>query len=112
MNFRRPEAYFARGALGACGGAGGNGNGGSSNGGGGAAAMYLIGGTVSGVSTGVGVTLLDDGGEAVTVDVDGSFTFPTALAGGAGCARQPVGVLRLERQPRLPAARLSGRSAD
>lgn len=47
------------------------------------AATFTIGGTVSGLTTGKSVTLLDNGGDALTVAVNGTFTFKTALATGA-----------------------------
>jgi hypothetical protein len=47
------------------------------------AATFTIGGTVSGLTTGKSVTLLDNGGDALTVAVNGKFTFKTALATGA-----------------------------
>ena len=47
------------------------------------AASFTIGGTVSGLTTGKSVTLLDNGGDALTVSVNGKFTFKTALATGA-----------------------------
>ena len=47
------------------------------------AKTYTIGGTVSGLITGRSVTLLDNGGNSLTVTANGSFTFTTALAGGA-----------------------------
>lgn len=50
------------------------------------APTYTIGGTVSGLSTGTSVTLLNNGGDAVTVNADGSFQFATALAQGAAYA--------------------------
>ncbi len=44
---------------------------------------HTIGGTVSGLSTGASVTLLDNGGDSLAVTANGKFTFKTALAGGA-----------------------------
>jgi len=38
---------------------------------------------VSGLGTGLSVTLLDNGSDAVTVNANGNFHFPTALASGA-----------------------------
>ena len=46
-------------------------------------ATFTIGGTVSGLNTGASVTLLDNGGDALTVTANGTFTFKTALASGA-----------------------------
>jgi hypothetical protein len=45
-------------------------------------AAFTIGGTVSGLNTGTSVTLLDNGGDALTVTANGAFTFKTALASG------------------------------
>ena len=47
------------------------------------AATFTIGGSVSGLTTGKSVTLLDNGGDSLTVSVNGKFTFKTALATGA-----------------------------
>ena len=44
---------------------------------------FTIGGTVSGLTTGNSVTLLDNGGDSLKVTANGKFTFTTALAGGA-----------------------------
>ena len=56
---------------------------------------YTVGGAVSGLSTGASVTLLDNGADATTVSSNGTFTFPTALQGGASWAvtvgTQPAG---------------------
>jgi len=56
---------------------------------------YTIGGSVSGLVTGKSVSLLNNGGDALTVNANGGFTFATALASGAGYAvtvgTQPVG---------------------
>jgi hypothetical protein len=56
---------------------------------------FTIGGTVSGLNAGDSVTLLDDGGDALTVTKDGVFNFSTALASGASykvtIAAQPTG---------------------
>ena len=48
-----------------------------------AAKTYTIGGTVSGLSSGKSVTLLDNGTDSLTVAANGGFTFKTALASGA-----------------------------
>ena len=48
-----------------------------------AAKTYTIGGTVSGLNSGTSVTLLDNGGNSLTVTANGIFTFKTALASGA-----------------------------
>jgi hypothetical protein len=47
------------------------------------AATFTIGGTVSGLSSGTSVTLLDNGSGPLKVSANGAFTFATALAGGA-----------------------------
>jgi predicted SpoU family rRNA methylase len=47
------------------------------------ASNFTIGGTVSGLTTGKSVTLLDNGTDALTVTANGKFTFKTALATGA-----------------------------
>ncbi|MBP0500827.1 hypothetical protein J8J32_22390, partial [Mycobacterium tuberculosis] len=47
-----------------------------------APATYSVGGTVSGLTSGKSVTLLDNGGDAVVVNANGSFNFPTKLAQG------------------------------
>ena len=44
---------------------------------------FTIGGTVSGLTSGKSVTLLDNGGDSLKVTANGKFTFTTALAGGA-----------------------------
>jgi hypothetical protein len=44
---------------------------------------FTIGGTVSGLSASTSVTLLDNGGNALTVSANGSFTFSTPIASGA-----------------------------
>ncbi len=43
---------------------------------------FTIGGTVSGLTTGNSVTLLDNGSDSLKVTANGKFTFTTALAGG------------------------------
>jgi hypothetical protein len=54
-----------------------------------------IGGTVSGLGTGLSVTLLNNGGDALTVDRNGSFAFADSLDANAAYAvtvkTQPVG---------------------
>ena len=45
---------------------------------------FTIGGTVSGLNTGASVTLLDNATDSLTVSTNGTFTFKTALATGAG----------------------------
>jgi len=96
--------------LSGCGGGGGGANeasGSGSSGGGsssgsssggtslGGNAAFAVGGTVSGLASGASVTLNDNGGDPVTVSVNGNFTFPTALAAGssydASVATQPNG---------------------
>ncbi len=59
--------------LSACGGGGG----------GGPAATYSVGGTISGLASGQSVVLQNNGGDNLTISSNGSFTFPTQLAGGA-----------------------------
>jgi hypothetical protein len=44
---------------------------------------FTIGGTVNGLNSGTSVTLLDNGGDSLTVSANGAFTFKTALASGA-----------------------------
>ena len=62
-----------------------------------AATDFTIGGTVSGLSTGASVTLLDNGGNALKVAANGTFTFTTVLATGASynvtVSVQPTGEL-------------------
>ena len=48
-----------------------------------AAKIYTVGGTLSGLNSGASVTLLDNGGDSLTLTANGKFTFKTALAGGA-----------------------------
>jgi hypothetical protein len=59
------------------------------------ASTFTIGGTVSGLTTGAAVTLLDNGADSLKVTVNGKFTFKTALATGATYAvtvgTQPTG---------------------
>ncbi len=56
---------------------------------------YSVGGTVSGLGAGLAVTLLNNGGNALTVNADGSFTFSDRLKSGAAYAvtvgTQPAG---------------------
>jgi hypothetical protein len=56
---------------------------------------YTVGGTVSGLSNGASVALLDNGGDAKTVNGNGAFTFATALASGTNyqvtVGTQPTG---------------------
>ena len=44
---------------------------------------YTIGGTVSGLSSGASVTLLDNGADALKVTANGAFTFATPVASGS-----------------------------
>ena len=46
------------------------------------APTFTIGGTLSGLNTGASITLLDNGGDSLTVTANGAFTFKTALASG------------------------------
>ena len=59
------------------------------------ATNYTIGGTVSGLGAGKSVGLLNNGGDAITRNANGGFTFPTALASGAAYSvtvgTQPAG---------------------
>src|ERR1700734_2957234 len=48
-----------------------------------AASTFTVGGTVSGLTTGQSVTLLDNGGNSTVVSSNTTFTFSTALASGA-----------------------------
>lgn len=83
-------------ALTACGGGGGGGGGGGNTGGnsGGTTPTYSIGGAVSGL-TGTGLVLQDNGGDNLTVNNNGAFTFATKVnSGGAYAvtvATQPSG---------------------
>jgi uncharacterized repeat protein (TIGR03803 family) len=51
-----------------------------------APSKFTIGGSVTGLPSGSSLTLLDNGGDALTVTGNGSFTFPTSLASGAAYA--------------------------
>jgi len=59
------------------------------------AVTHTIGGTVSGLSSGASVVLKDNNADALTVSANGSFTFPTPVASGAGytvtVGTQPAG---------------------
>jgi len=59
------------------------------------ACKYTIGGTLSGLNTGASITLLDNGGDSLTVTANGKFTFATALVTGAAykvtIGTQPTG---------------------
>lgn len=46
-------------------------------------AVNAVYGTVTGLASGVSVSLLDNGGDPLTVSANGSFVFPTALAPGS-----------------------------
>jgi len=56
---------------------------------------HTIGGTISGLSSGASVVLEDNGADALTVSVNGSFTFATPLASGTSytvtVGTQPAG---------------------
>ena len=58
-------------------------------------ATFTIGGTLSGLTSGAHVVLQNNGGDALTVSANGSFTFATALASGAAysvtVSTQPAG---------------------
>src|SRR5450631_2802883 len=43
---------------------------------------YIVGGTVTGLSTGASLVVSNNGGNATTIEANGSFTFPTAIASG------------------------------
>jgi len=47
---------------------------------------YAIGGTLAGLATGGKITLLDNGGDALTLSANGTYQFPTALPDGAAYA--------------------------
>jgi hypothetical protein len=57
--------------------------------------MYTIGGTVTGLNAGAGVSLLDNGASALVVSTNGAFVFQESVAkGGAYAATvgtQPTG---------------------
>ena len=57
-------------------------------GGGGTSAQYTIGGTLSGLTGGQQVTLMDnaDTGHALTLSANGSFSFPVSVGSGASYA--------------------------
>jgi hypothetical protein len=61
----------------------------------GSAATFSIGGSISGLPAGTGVTLLDNGTDPLTVGADGTFKFLTPLATGSAYAvtvwKQPTG---------------------
>ena len=46
-------------------------------------AGVTIGGNISGLTAGQSVTLLNNGGDAISLSANGAFTFPTALSSGA-----------------------------
>lgn len=48
--------------------------------------FYTVGGTVTGLAPGQSVGLLNNGGNALTVNADGSFTFSAAVASGGAYA--------------------------
>ena len=58
-------------------------------------AMFSVGGTVSGLANGVSVTLLNNGGDALTVSANGAFTFATPVSYSSSYAvtigTQPTG---------------------
>lgn len=59
------------------------------------ATSYTVGGTLSGLGSGLSVTLLNNGSDALTRNANGAFTFATALASGTAYAvtvgTQPTG---------------------
>ena len=71
--------------LSACGGGGGAADTGSSSGtssSSSSAATYTVGGTVSGYASATALVLYDDGGDPLSINSNGAFTFGTALASG------------------------------
>jgi uncharacterized repeat protein (TIGR03803 family) len=74
-----PLAWVAMLALAGCGGGSGGGGGG---GGSPSPTSYSIGGSVSGLSSGQSVTLLNNGADPVTVGANGAFSFSTSMATG------------------------------
>jgi len=59
------------------------------------APSFTVGGTVSGLTAGESVTLLDNGGDALTINSNGSFTFATKVTQNNGydvTAQPPSGV--------------------
>lgn len=90
-------AFAAALALGGCGGSssGGSGGGSSNSGGTGPAPTYTVGGSVTGLASGQSVALLDNGGSALTLSTNGTFSFPGGLASGSSYAvtigTQPTG---------------------
>ena len=64
-------------------------------GGGGASGGFSIGGSLSGLAAGQKLTLLNNGGDALTLSADGKFQFATAVANNGGyvvtVASQPAG---------------------
>ena len=69
--------------------------GGSGYGGGGGGTTYSIGGSVSGLGTGLSVVLQDNGGDNLSVSANGAFTFATKIASAGAYAvtvmTQPTG---------------------
>src|SRR6266702_7624578 len=63
--------------------------------GGGGTSVYSVGGTLSGLASGVTVVLEDNGGNDTTISADGTFTFSTQVANNAAYAvtvlNQPTG---------------------
>ena len=45
--------------------------------------IYTLGGTLSGLAQGATVVLLDNGGDPLTMNANGSFTFATSMVGGS-----------------------------
>jgi hypothetical protein len=50
------------------------------------AGFYTVGGSVTGLAAGQSVVLLNNGGDALTVNADGTFTFSAAVADGGAYA--------------------------
>src|SRR5262245_22399889 len=72
-------ALVAAALLSDCGGGGGGYGSPSGGGGGGGGPTYTIGGTVTGLGSSGTLVLQDNGGDNLTITVDGPFTFATAL---------------------------------
>src|SRR6266702_7402586 len=43
---------------------------------------YIVGGTVTGLSTGASLVVSNNGGNVTTIKANGTFTFPTPIASG------------------------------
>lgn len=80
LSLARRAAALSLLALGACGGFGSD---------------AIIGGTLTGLGTGLSVVLIDNGGDNLTLSSNGSFVFPGKVAAGSSYAvavtTQPLG---------------------